>query len=188
MQAAATLLGTGFVAYCLGEAEAVWALWAILFAPVAVLLLVLALRRGGARLATAVRIVLFLSLSIVVLLKTAARTEPWAVPAGAVPGALLVGGLVLLSRRVGAATARKAVMAVALAFGGVFLVGLTASRERAESEVLREKMLERLREPMRLEAEAYARELFRIRTLGVKDDATREHVGSSTSCGCATSA
>ena len=170
-QEAAVAVGFVCTAFAVVAAGAHWFLWLLLVGvPAAVGIAALALRRrqGWHR---ARNVVFFLSLGLTAVLQATFWSGTGGVPAAVLPGVGLVLTLVLLCREVGAVQARQMVVGVALSFALLFLVGMTPQRQEAEADKLREQMLERLRDPMRLRAEACAKKVYRLRTALSLEDA-----------------
>ena len=111
----------------------------------------------------------FLALGLAGVLQATHWSASWALPPAALPGVGIALVVVLLLRDLSRAAARKAVMSLALVFGLLFLVGFSPHKEKVETDVLRDQMIERLRDPMRLRAEAYAKQLYRLRTANSED-------------------
>jgi len=167
------VVAVGFVctAFAAIAAGAHWFLWVLLVGvPAAVGVAALALRRrqGWPR---ARNVVFFLSLGLTAVLQATFWSGTGGVPAAVLPGVGLVLTLVLLCREAGVAQARQMVVGVALSFALLFLVGMTPQRQEGEADKLREQMIERLRDPMRLRAEACAKKVYRLRTAQSLEDA-----------------
>jgi len=180
---AVIVAGVGFVLYSLLDAWRGWFMTALLTLPLVVLVVVgiaagaprkargaLSPSMGASeRLVAARNLVVLLVVWLTLLLKATVWTAEWGVPGPLAPAIGVLCALVLLAPSVQVATARKLVMVPALGFVLLSMIGLTPHKEMVEEEVLREKMLERLHDPMRLEAEECAKQLFRLRTLRSPD-------------------
>ena len=172
VRAAALVLGLAYIAFAALAAEAGWFLTIVLVVPSALLLILPVapfVKEPRDRLRGARNVLLFFTLSLIALLQATAWTEPWVVPAPSLPALVVVLAVLFVSREVTVASCRRVVMAIALSFALLFLVGMTPTKEVAEADVLRTKLLERLRDPMRVRAEDCARQLFRLRTAGSGD-------------------
>jgi len=142
----------------------------VLIAPAMVLLALSLGLRLGAAWWRACDIVLFLSLSVVAcLLSTRWSEAGLPLPAAALLFVVFALAELLVVRRVTAGVGRQTVVAGALTFALLFLMGLTPVRVEAEADVLRAKLVERLRDPMRLRAEACAKDVYRLRSSDSED-------------------
>ncbi|MFC1806645.1 hypothetical protein ACFL09_06685, partial [Planctomycetota bacterium] len=123
---------------------------------------------------TARNLALFLALGLAAVLQATFWSGVWALPAAALPGVGLVLTLVLLCPDAGVRRARQMVMGIALSFAMLFLVGMSPEKQEGEADKLPGEMVERLRDPMSLRAEACAKQVYGLRTASSGDIAQIE--------------